>query len=69
MKGQKIMYENMYAEWIAEDRFALGNKLIEKHEIRKVHAKKGDKYILAGRNGEGFFGWVDEKNIKILYIS
>jgi hypothetical protein len=60
----------MYAKWISDDFFAgpkkTGHILIKKGEIRKVHAKKEDDYILEGRDGKGYFGWTNEQNLEIL---
>jgi hypothetical protein len=60
----------MYAKWIAEDYYAGPNHskgiLIKHGEIRKIHAKKEDDYILEGKDGKGYFGWVNEKNLEIL---
>lgn len=56
----------MYAEWIAEDKYNAGECVIKNGEVRKIHAKSGNGYILQGRNKIGYFGWVDAKDIKIL---
>ena len=60
----------MYAKWIAEDKY-VGPKhrkvlTIKKGEVRKIHAKDGEKYILEGRDGEGYFGWTSADNLEIL---
>lgn len=60
----------MYAKWIAEDCYVgpswKKTCAIKKGEIRKVHAKKEDSYILEGRDGKGYFGWTNAKNLEIL---
>jgi len=58
-----------YALWIDEDKYA-GPKhkrvLVIKHgEFRKIHAKNGDLYILEGREGKGFYGWVRSNQIEL----
>ena len=62
----------MYAKWIADDCY-VGSSFnpilaIKKGEVRKIHAKNGKKYVLEGRNGQGYFGWTDEKNLEIMEI-
>lgn len=63
--------EPMFAKWIGEDRY-VGPKwrrtLTLKHnEVRKIHAKDGDLYLLEGIPGSGyqFYGWVDGKNLEL----
>jgi hypothetical protein len=59
----------MYAKWIGPDWWVgpkNGGKWAIKHgDIRKVHAKKDDQYILASEDGKGYFGWVNEKDVEI----
>jgi len=62
----------MLVKWIGEDRY-VGPKwnrilAIKNGDIRKVHAKDGDMYILQAPPGNGYqyHGWVDGKNLKII---
>ncbi len=55
----------MYAKWIAEDKYNAGTCVIKKGEIRKIHAKSNNQYILESKNGKGYFGWIDEKDIEL----
>lgn len=57
----------MYAKWIANDVY-VGNihhrkRAIAKGDIRKIHAKDKDQYILEGSQGSKYFGWVDGSNL------
>ena len=70
MGGEKTME----ARWLGEDVYAgpIMNRirLIAKGEIRKVHAKSDDgKYILQGRDGKGYFGWIEPEQIEILEVN
>ena len=56
----------MYAKWISEDKYNAGLCVIKKGEIRKIHAKKGNNYILQGQNESGYFGWTNGKNIEVI---
>lgn len=61
----------MYAKWIAEDRY-VGPKhrkiLAIKHgDIRKIHAKKDNQFLLEATPGSGSqtYGWVDACDIEV----
>lgn len=58
----------MYAKWIAEDKVIRGEVVIKNGEIRQVHAKKDNLYLLEGRNGKGTYGWVNATNIKLMGV-
>lgn len=58
----------MYALWKSNDVYVgpIGKRKITimKGEIRKVHAKSNDgKFILAGKNNKGFYGWIEPEDI------
>jgi hypothetical protein len=64
--------KEMYAKWIGEDRY-VGPKwkrtlAIKNGDIRKIHAKDGDMYILMATPGSGyqFHGWVNGENLEII---
>ena len=56
----------LYAKWIDESKYCQGVCLIAKGDIREIHAKKDDDYILAGRDRSRYFGWVNKSQIEIL---
>jgi hypothetical protein len=61
----------MYARWIDEDKY-VGPKFkrvlaIKKGEVRKVHAKEGNHYILEGRKGgTSSYGWCHADQIELV---
>jgi hypothetical protein len=56
-----------YAKWIDDSKYCRGILLIAKGEIRKIHAKKGNDYMLSGRSDiSDYFGWVKSNQIEVL---
>jgi hypothetical protein len=62
----------MYAKWIGKDQY-VGPKhrrvlAIRHGDIRKIHAKKDNQYIIEATPGSGsqYHGWVDGENLEII---
>ena len=54
----------MYAIWIGEDRYIDGELIIKHGDIRKVHAKKDDMYIIDCKNGA--YGYTHKSNLQLM---